>query len=381
MKHLFLTGFVAIITFVPGLAAAGERYDFYDSVRGLGMGNAVVSTVDEDSAIWLNPAALGRVRGDILTLANPQADIGQETFPMIGASVLDSINPQDTLNDCNAHPNDHFHQREQISPSFVMTNFGVGVLDKYQTDAYVVPGTTSNTFYYNYTNDQAAVMAFDLPLFSGILKIGANIRAIDRTESHRNDIPTTSKGLTGTTVINGSTVFSEGFGIASDMGAIVTLPVEYLPTFAAVWRDIGTTRYDINHGSQYSTTNRPASTPSTVDVGMSISPILSPGVRLVLAAQLSDIFQNVEPPSIYESPSIVRRLHAGFELNFDDHMFIRGGYNQGYWTAGFEMDVGNSQLQLASYGEEIASVPLIGSGQTYTPIQDRRFVVEYAYRY
>ena len=62
---------------------------------------------------------------------------------------------------------------------------------------------------------------------------------------------------------------------------------------------------------------------------------------------------------------------------------MRAGYNQGYWTAGFEMDVGNSQLQIASYGEEIGDLPLISASPatTYTKIEDRRYVAKFAYRF
>ncbi len=361
------------------LARAGEIYDFYDGVRGLGMGNAVVATVDDETAIYLNPAALGRVRNYFINIADPQVDVGQDTPTMVNTGYLDSINPQYTLNDANKYPNKHLHQREQLSPSLVMTNFGIGVLDSYQTDAYLDSAT--NTYHYHYWNDQAITAAFNLSMFSGILKLGANIRGVDRTESNRTDIPVNSTGLTATSMINGSTLFSEGFGIASDAGLLLTLPVATLPTIGVVWRDIGDTRYDINHGSQYSTTYRPLSTPDTIDAGASISPILGNGVRMVLTAQLSDVTQNMEPTYIYQSPNIMRRVHAGVEFNFGDTLFVRGGINQGYWTAGLEMDIANSQLQLASYGEEIGDVPLIGSGQTYTPVQDRRYVFEYAFRY
>ncbi len=380
-KHILIFIFIIMAcasAWASNYVQPGERYDFYDGVRGLGMGNAVVASVDDETAIYLNPAALGRVRNYFVNVADPQVDVGQDTPTMEGTSLMDPLNPQATLNDANKYPGKHMHQREQISPSLVMTNFGIGVLDSYDTDAYI---DSANTYHYHYWNDQAVTAAFNLSMFSGIWKIGANIRAIDRTESSRTDIPTTSTGLSATSMINGSTLFSEGFGIGSDVGTIVTLPYAFLPTFAAVWHDVGDTEYGINHGSQYSTTYRPMSTPDTIDVGAAISPIISNGVRMVLTAQLSDITQNVEPTYIYQDPNIVRRLHGGVEFNFNDVLFVRGGYNQGYWTAGLELDIGQNQLQLASYGEEIASVPLVGSGGTYTPTQDRRYVFEYAFRY
>ncbi|MNY53233.1 hypothetical protein D3C86_1889710 [compost metagenome] len=60
-------------------------------------------------------------------------------------------------------------------------------------------------------------------------------------------------------------------------------------------------------------------------------------------------------------------------MNFGDVFFMRAGYNQRYWTAGFELASERFQWQLTSYGEEI--------GTSDTPKEDRRYAVKFAYRF
>jgi len=51
----------------------------------------------------------------------------------------------------------------------------------------------------------------------------------------------------------------------------------------------------------------------------------------------------------------MRRIHAGFELNLNYIMYLRGGMNQRYWSAGAEFAMRFLQIQGATYGEEIGT--------------------------
>ncbi|MCB0357633.1 MAG: hypothetical protein KDD40_11525, partial [Bdellovibrionales bacterium] len=77
--------------------------------------------------------------------------------------------------------------------------------------------------------------------------------------------------------------------------------------------------------------------------------------------------------NVAEEEDVNRRIHAGIEFNFSDALFVRAGMNQRYWTAGLELAVMNYQIQLATYGEDI--------GPDNTPLEDRRYVGKFAYRF
>lgn len=356
---------------------AGERYEFYNGIRALSMGGASIAAVNDETSLLLNPAALGKLRNFFLTVADPEIEYGDQTLNVIGSSYTKFLDPQDTLDATKLHPNSRLHQRAQIFPSFVVTNFGFGVYGRYSTDANVVAGT----FNYDYRNDFAFVTGFNFRLLNGIIKLGANARIINRVESKRTDIPTTTTLMKFETIINSTSVASEGTGVASDGGLIVTLPWKFLPALSVVYRDIGTTSYDLNKGMFYTTTQRPDRTPPTLDGGLSISPILGKGARMLITVEMVDIMDRIEPSDEEASDEVMRRLHGGVEFNFGDIFFLRAGANQGYWTAGFEISMYNSQFQFGTYGEEVADIIAVGSTTTYTRVEDRRYVAKYAYRF
>lgn len=375
--YLILLALIGFAT--AGQVGAGERYEFYNGVRSLGMGGASVAVVNDETALLLNPAALGKLRNYFVTVADPELELGEETQNMIDLDIMAFMDPQETLDAVEAKPGKHFHQRAQLFPSFVVTNFGMGLYARYATDAY--SDNPATTYYYDYRNDFAAVLGFNFRLFDGRLKFGVNARAVNRIESHRDDIPLGTLGLDLETQIGGTTIAKEGFGVASDVGVILTAPWQWLPTLAVVYRDAGTTTYNMNTGMFLSTTERPERTPATLDAGLAVFPIASNKTRLSFTAEMVDVMDAVEPTTEEAADEMNRRLHYGLEFNYSDTFFLRAGMNQGYWTAGFEISMYNTQLQLATYCEEVGDVVPTGSAATYDAIEDRRYVAKFAYRF
>lgn len=371
---------MVLLSFIPfHYAKAGERYEFYNGVRSLGMGGASVAVVNDETALLTNPAALGKLRNYFVTVIDPEMDINEETHRIVELNIADFMSPQKTLDNVKAFPGRRLHQRAQLFPSFVVTNFGFGVYGRYSADAFTDDAAT--TYTYEYRNDYAFVFGFNFRLFDGRIKLGVNARGVNRVEAKRTDIPLASTGLTFESMIGSTTLASEGFGVGTDVGLILTGPWKFLPSIAAVYRDVGTTSYTVNKGMFYSTTERPERTPATLDVGLSISPILKKNTRMSFTVEMVDVMDQLEPTTLEASDEAMRRIHGGIEFNFGDVFFIRGGMNQGYWTAGAEIAVGNTQLQIASYGEEVSDVIPKGSTATYTAEEDRRYVAKFSYRF
>src|SRR5690606_29390180 len=93
----------------------------------------------------------------------------------------------------------------------------------------------------NYRNDLTAVMGVNFKLWGGRIKLGANARVINRVEINEV-LPSTSTNL------KRADLADEGIGVASDIGLILTAPWKWLPTVAAVWRDVGGTSYHHSRG-------------------------------------------------------------------------------------------------------------------------------------
>lgn len=350
---------LVFVSFVPK-AKAAEIEEYYTGVRQLGMGGAYAAVVNDETAVLTNPAALAKVRDTTLTLVDPELT---GSFKNTDVAKLSNVTKlfeiQELLDALKTNPGVHWNSKVQVFPSLIGTNYGVGLHGKYSYNAEVDP--TGTIFRLDYVNDIAAAMGYSLPLFGGIIKIGAAARAVDRTEI-RKDIPATSTGLTI------SNQASEGLGVAADVGLIITAPVQYLPSLAIVGRDLGNTSYNLSDGIFHSTTERPQVTPQTVDVGLALFPILANQSRLTFTAEYRDVLKAYK-----DETDVMKRMHVGAELNSGDFFFLRAGMNQRYWTAGLEIAGPHLQFQVASYGEDI------GSGSTAR--EDRRWVGKLVFRY
>lgn len=341
------------------LAFGGERYEFYNGIRSLAMGGAGIATVNDETALLVNPAGLGRLRDYFITLVDPEMELGAETSNIAGLNLLKVTDPQEALSMTNKHKDSRLHTRAQLFPSIVVPNFGFGVFAKSEVDAEV--NSTDNVFQYDYTRDYAAVLGVNFRVFSGILKLGANVRAMDHTIIRRDDIATSSTGLTV------ASLAESGLGVGSDAGLILTAPVALLPSIAAVYRDVGGTSYSLRDSLFTKTDEHPDHTGETLDVAMAIQPILGKNTRSTWTVEYRDVLTD------NADEVFMRRFHGGLELNFGDAFFLRAGMNQGYWTAGFELSMLSYQFQATSYGEEI------GTGTDTR--EDRRYAIKFALRF
>jgi hypothetical protein len=352
--------FIALATHA-GSVRASEVVEFYNGIRAMGMGGVGVPTVNDETAMLVNPAGLGKLRDYIITVVDPEIEGSSNAATLAGADAWNMMNPQpmlDKLNDTD-NLNQWLHLKMQAFPSIVVPNFGFGAYGRYSADGRV---DAANTFFeYHYLNDFAAVAAVNFRMWDGRIKLGANARVINRVQVDRTDILANS---TGNTL---DTLASEGMGIGSDVGLILTAPFVLLPTIAGVLRDAGGTSYSIDSGMITSSTTRPDRTAQTCDVGISIFPILGKTSRMAIGLEYRDILTASEETDHF------RRGHFGIEFNLADALFIRGGMNQRYWTAGAEISMFNYQLQLASYGEEI--------GTDLVPQEDRRYILKFSFRF
>jgi hypothetical protein len=150
-----------------------ELVPYYRGVRDEAMGGAGVAVVNDETALFINPAGLGKIRGPYLSLINPEVETNYETVSALGASASSlsgAQDPQTLLNFSMRNPDKNLHAKVQATPAFVTTNFGLGGLAKYSMDAIYSP--TTATMQYNYLNDYAIAMGYCFRLFQGRIKIG-----------------------------------------------------------------------------------------------------------------------------------------------------------------------------------------------------------------
>ncbi len=361
MKNKDVFSYIFIFLIFSVGVSAQERYEFYTGARQMGMGGATVAVVNDETALIHNPAALGKLRTKYLTLIDPEIHVGETSHQIIKDKDYDitkTTDPQELMEILKVNPDKNFHQKVQLFPSLVFPNFGIGLLATYNYDARV--DSTTNEYHLRYRNDYAVILGYNFRFFDGIMKLGFNAKYINRVEM--NDVlPDTSTGLTWGGLVN------EGTAISSDIGLMFTAPWQYLPTLALVWRDVGNTSYSMGGGMFYSDRPEPDSVTQTLDVGVSLSPILGKYSRMQFVGEYRDAL------TFDDEEDHQRRIHYGLEFNFFDRMFLRGGVNQRYWTAGLEVASLNMQFQAATYGEEIG----VGGARR----EDRRYIFKFAMRF
>ncbi len=364
-RHLKKLGFsmgfgvgLGVLLIFSELSLAQQRFDFYRGIRQMSMGGASVAVVNDETSLLLNPNGLGKLRDYIITLVDPEITLGGQAERVLGFSVHQALEPQKALERLREHPGRHLHFQGQMFPSVVVPNFGLGLLAKYSVDAKVTEDLT--TYELNYFNDSALVTGFNFRLWHGIINLGFNARLVNRVEI-REELDPQSTSLT---VAN---LASEGIGLASDVGLTMTAPWAYLPTFSAVLRDAGNTRYSLRRGMLLGATEQPEVTPQSLDVGLAFFPIHGNETRSTWTVEYRDVL------TFSEAVDWQSRLHVGWELNIRDALFLRAGMNRRYWTAGMELVAGHYQLQLGSFGEEV--------GSESQRREDRRYAGKLSYRF
>ncbi len=338
---------------------ASEIYPFFRSVRQEAMGGASVAVVNDETAIFLNPAGLGKIRSSVIALVNPELETNYDTNAALatGLNYAAVLNPQALLAVAQSNPGKHLHARVQVLPALVTTNFELAAYANYTMNAEYTSSTS--LMHLDYQNDYGAAMAYCFRLFDGRLKIGASGKLINRVYINTDILSSSTNASIGN-------LASEGDGVGWDGGVLLTLPWMFLPTIGAVAHDIGNTTFKLSNGYFYKPGTYPPPQFQSVDVAFAIYPIQGNHTRSSITVEWHDA-QNPETADPY------RRLHVGAEMDFGDIFYLRGGMNQRYYTAGIEFDLMRQQIQLSTYGEEI--------GTPTVPREDRRFTVMYGFRF
>lgn len=350
---------IVLLSLLTESASARERRNFYSGVRCQGMGGACIAVTNDETALLVNPAGLGRLRDFYGTIFDPEFEFGYQTQGFYSESAFSNpFELSDIQAALNAKRGSYYHSKMQIFPSFVGRNFGIGLYGNYLLDAEMsADGSAIDTYY---RNDLAFILGFNFRLFDGRVKLGFNTKLISRIEV---DNPAVSSAGS----LDYANIGTEGVGLSTDVGLILAAPWKLIPTIAAVLRDVGGTSFSQTYGVRLDTAGRPNLVKQDLDVAVAIFPIHTNFVRSSWTVEYRGLLTSAD------EEDKAKLIHGGLELNFGDVFFARAGYNQRYWTAGMELASERYQWQFATYGEEI--------GTSASPREDRRYTVKFAYRF
>ncbi len=363
MKFLIkLILFISFSVLNLRVSNASEIYEAYTGARELAMGGAYVNTVNDETSLELNPAGLGKLRSKIITVADPELDLGGKDQKIFSGNnnYLGLIDPNVVYANSKIDPSDHYHMKLQFLPSIVLPDFGIGIHAMRRIDADT--DATATNFHLDYTQDVDAVLGVNFKFFGGVLKVGVAGRYVDHSVVSQDFV------IASTSSISIPQSGTEGTGLGVNIGGVITIPVEYLPSIGFTVHDVGNTSYNLSSGSFYQGgTGRPPDTIQTIDGGLAFFPIVGGHTRSTFTAEVHDI------ATLSQEKSFLRRFHAGGEVNIGDILFLRAGMNQSFYTAGIEFASERMQFQVTTYGEDI--------GTSAAAREDRRFLGKFAFRF
>ncbi len=362
-RILFDTRCVSFILFIFFFSvvsfANNEWIESYNNTRSLGMGGASVAITSDETSLYRNPANLGSVRDYYGTLLDPEIEGSSNFVQQVSSqSTGKAFEVSEIMKVLSTNLEKYYHAKVQLTPSVITRNFGLGLIYRNEVSAEMDAAGTNLDL--KYQSDIGAVLGANLRLFDGRVKIGGSAKAISRIEAVNSALP-----VAGPTDL--ATIGSEGLAYSFDGGLLLQAPWDYIPTLGVVVKDIGGTKFDKQDGLRLNATSRPAFVPQSVDAAISIFPIHGNQLRSVWTLEYSDVTNS------RNDTDYAKRIHAGIEINSRDIFFFRLGYNQRYWTAGFEISSERLQWQVASYGEEI--------GTELSPREDRRLSTKLTLRF
>ncbi|MEK6628970.1 MAG: hypothetical protein AABY53_10110 [Bdellovibrionota bacterium] len=307
-----------------------ELYQQGMQTRCLAMGGTCASHVRGSSVLFFNPAALARVEGFDITIAQVGAGASKDFYDLSSQFQGSTF----TLADVNKLYGKTLASEVTGRSAFVTPNFGFGLFsNSYVNMQFSDP--TFPTFNMSLINDYGYIFGGSFSMGSNS-SFGATVRHIKRQGGVKDINISTLAGLSVSGLIDNN-FNSHGVGHAIDIAAMTTLNHSLKPTLSLVWHDVGVTTYNLTTGTtsppdQYDNLIFGASVQQEVGI-MSFTHAFEYKFIRTLGFDLS------------------KKIHLGTELSvglFD----LRAGVNQGYVTYGAAVDLWLFEVDAAVYATE-----------------------------
>jgi hypothetical protein len=309
-------------------------------IRPLGMGNAFVAVGDDRNALYYNPAALSKLEKTRVSGLGVLGGIDNEFFNVIefiqdneeqfsdfdtiDQEFYDSLAPYDdkwVAADANAYMD------------FTRPGFGIGAYTTGRIQFKVDRGVYEPRVHASVSDDIVAVAGGSMDLGHYGLTAGAALKGIWRRQTERALTAREVVDFDPQDILDDLASAEAGFGM--DLGLMWSPPLPSL-TVGAVLRDAPGFIGGESLGAAF-------------DLGAAWRPfeegLLS---RMVVALDLKDAFDG--------GAAFGNKLHLGTELALPI-VSVRGGFNQGYPTAGVSLGTRILSLDYAFFGRELGEFP------------------------
>lgn len=339
-----------LISILPAAVRAEPTSTMNSTARALGMGDAYTALSDDSSALFYNPAGLARVTGINWKVFSLHAGAsGMEAYEKIrGLNSDDQSGYSDAIEELYG---EHVWSGLGGETVFTMPMIGFGIYN--HGEALIkIDNPVYPEIYTNVINDYGYVLGFGAPV-APFLHLGLDLKYIKRTGARVPYGASYIADLNPDTIASNITGWGVGYGADAGMNFVIPAPF-FEATVAAVWRNIG--------GLKFRSEN-----PATVIPGEDNDITLGVGLKFdtpLLSVAPAFDFRYLNRTDL----QLMRKINFGIEIGIP-LLDIRGGFREGYYTAGLGVNLGLFRVDVATYGVELGDYP----GQ----IEDRRYMLEF----
>lgn len=359
-------------------------HHLYQSQRALGMGDAFTAVADDYSAIFYNPAGLARREdGQVNLSINLGATSGLKSFyddfkTISDASSSDTQKQIDYFNLIQKHYGDVYSLRlAPLEGIWVRPKWGIALIPadvSVELALHRQVGPAINTTVYGDTT-LALSYADDVHWFDyGRMSLGVTGKFVNRAFF--------SKAVSATELVANNQIVKredmlEGYTVDADLGMLWTpeIPGEGFlslmklarPTFGLVVHNIAETGF----GQSLKMINKDVTQNGTPEKLYRVFDVGSkweyPAAWIFGGRGVLDVRDIGHPNWSWH-----KGLHAGLEFDWTVSSWwkghYRGGFSQGYWTAGLSAEFGFFNLDVVSYADDV--------GTSTTPIESRVYATK-----
>jgi len=343
--------FLALLILIFPLALhADEVLEENLNVKAMGMGNAYIAGSQGHDSIFYNPAGLASLSGFQWRISG--LDMGLNGLNVYNGykSIVD--NSDDLPSAMNALYGKPVWGRSDFQTTisfgslivggFGRANVGFNLLDP------ALPSLQSAYF-----ADYGLLAGWGVEMIPQFMDIGFLVKRVTR---YAGDVQV---GASSLVYLDSDRLKNDiqrsGTGYSGDFGTKFKFPGDWHPTVAFAWQDIGDTKFNLN-----ADTPAPHSIKSSMNVGLGFQRDLG-----VLKIRPELDVRHIETAE--SQMQIGKKINLGAELEFPGFT-LRGGLNQGYYTAGASFDFWLFQVDVATYGVEL--------GEYVGQQEDRRYMLQ-----
>ena len=358
IRYLFVSVILLCLGGVFTLQAqTGELRRPVQGIRNLGMGNTGIGLSFDENALFYNPAGLVgvdkilvgfpfllEVSEDSISIAKDLYDLSKQSGSTKTADVVELLMGK------RVHFR-HLIDLNVIMPLGLEQQFGdlmtFGAAGGYETQFDLgVRNPVSVEIDFGFRHDRFSNLGFAMPVARGRWLVGAGVETVERC-----DIPLT-KATIGKILSNTDLSSSTGGCELTNLKRAQTFNFGFqrrLETASAMKMIWGMSAYNVG-GLKFNRSDNetnPSDQNLELSTGLSWQPHWGP-VRMLYAIDLRDLTMKHADDTYCQSNKgtdcIWKRLHIGTEFGFfpidsgASTFAVRAGFNQGYFTYGFEFN-------------------------------------------